>query len=122
MQFKLEGVNELHKALQQHLEATGRAFNRGITAAGHEIYQVSQGIVPVDTGALKASGVTYTEGTGWQTVCIVGYGTEVTGYERVPSQYAIIVEEYHARFYLHNAVEASDGIVSNLVFQEVSRA
>lgn len=121
MKIKLEGVKELQQALRRYVKDTGKAFNRGAQLAGHAIMEVSQGVVPVDTGALKASGIVFTEGTGWKTECIIGYGSDVTGFERIPAQYAAIVEEGpRPRFYLRNSVYTSLDVVYNLIYQEVA--
>lgn len=68
--------------------------NRGMVAAGNLLLSASLKEVPVDTGALKASGHVRTEGTGFRTVVFIGYGgVDFFTPFRYPYHYAVIVHQ-----------------------------
>lgn len=92
---KLLGVAAFGKALDKHGNALGKALHRGIREASQILWQEADDTVRIDTGALQASGMWYIEGSGWNTVSIVGYGHLVYGFyddygrEKTPELYAV---------------------------------
>lgn len=76
-------VRRLHTIKGEH--AAGMA--RGLKKAGLFLQRKSQEVVPVDTGALKASAFTRARGEGFKTRVDVGY----------TQSYAIYVHEVPAR-------------------------
>jgi hypothetical protein len=110
---KIQGIAALEKALKKYDKDTGRAYAKGLTGVAREIYKESQDFVPVDTGALRASGDYWTAGTGWNAVGYVGYGLDIDGYERIPANYAVYQhDEPFMVKYLEDAVDnqADDAI------------
>ena len=121
MKYKLDGIAALDKALKKYDRDTGRAYAKGLEGVAREIYKESQFFVPVDTGALRASGGYWTTGNGWASVGIVGYGLEVEGYERVPANYAVFQhDEPFMRRWLEDAVENQADDASYLFWQAIA--
>ena len=85
-------------------------------------------MAPIDTGALRASGDYYVEGTGWDAVAVVGYGFPVSGFfkgnvERNPSEYAVYQhDEPYEQKYLEYAIENKFDDIGFLFWQEIARA
>lgn len=110
--FKLSGIRELEAALRRYDRDAGRAYARGLEGIATKILEDATELAPVDTGALRASGVHWIEGSGWNAVAWVGFGAEVEGYfdkhgrERIPANYAVYQhdEPYEVK-YLEEAVE-----------------
>lgn len=121
MKFKLEGIAELAKALRKYDRDIGRAYARGLNGVAREIWKEANDFVPVDTGALRASGDFWVEGTGWSAVGYVGYGLDVEGFTRIPANYAVY--QHDAPFevrYLENAVEYLEDEVSHIFWQHIA--
>jgi hypothetical protein len=92
--FTFTGMDEVRQRLQtigaELLPLAGIAIQQEADA----ILEASQPLVPVDTGALKASGLVGDLQQDAQTVSImISYGGPGEGFERTPSQYAITVHE-----------------------------
>lgn len=109
--FKLQGIKELEAALRRYDRDAGRAYARGLDGIATEILKDAIELAPIDTGALRASGIHWVEGSGWNAVAWVGFGAPVSGYfkgsrERVPAEYAVWQhdEPYEVK-YLEKAVE-----------------
>lgn len=92
---RIEGADRLKAALINKVDRHIIGFERGIIAACKFILAESQKLVPVDTGALKASGKYTIYGGGVETEGIVSYGgsnlNPVSGLET--AMYAIVVHE-----------------------------
>lgn len=80
---RVSGVKQVVNNLRRKDRALARGFERGLKKGGLLIQRGAQLKVPVDTGALKASGFTRATGTGFQTQVTVGFDTA----------YAIFVHE-----------------------------
>lgn len=74
MKFQVTRSGRAAQAIQEFRSRLAPRLESGIMAAGEKILDLSQPLVPVDTGSLKASGTVRQEGAGWTTEAIVGYG------------------------------------------------
>jgi len=110
VRFKLEGIAALDKALRKFDRDLGKKYAEGIGAVARLIWSESQDVTPVDTGALRASGDYWVEGSGWATVGYVGYGGPVEGFERVPAVYTTWVHDapQNRRWLEDTATEQAD--------------
>lgn len=81
--MSVQGLKEVRSAITAHQAATIKGLRVGLLRGGLFIQRESQKIVPVDTGALKASASTRAEGQGMDTQVIVSYGQD----------YAVFVHE-----------------------------
>lgn len=88
---RLRGSRELRRALKRRGDRAPRALGRALFQEGERIMLVSKRLVPVDTGALRASGHV-------QLPVIRGKGASVTlGYGGAAAPYAVFVHERPAR-------------------------
>jgi hypothetical protein len=78
----VRGIAALIKKIEQHKAKIAKGLERGLTKAGLWLLRESMKVVPVDTSALKnsAPNVTRKEGSGFNTVFIVGYGMDYAVY------------------------------------------
>lgn len=83
--MRLEGIDKVKTALRIRRGRYASGIERGLKTAGLFLLRESMKLVPVQTGALRASGpaVTRATGSGFRTVMTVGYGTD----------YAVFVHE-----------------------------
>jgi hypothetical protein len=70
---KILGMPQWLGKLKKHHATMGKAVGRALFKAGFYIQRMSQEIVPVETGNLKAGAFTRKEGEGFKRVVIVGY-------------------------------------------------
>jgi len=77
---KVKGVLKLKHKLKTHENATAKGVEVGLIRAGFFLLRESQILVPIDTGALRASGQERAEGSGFDTVVTVSYGTKYAVY------------------------------------------
>jgi len=77
---EIKGVAELQKKLEKINLETRTGFQAGLEACGDFLLEKSSEAVPVKTGALKGSGGTESEGSGYGTVVKVRYGGESAPY------------------------------------------
>lgn len=73
--IKIEGVELVEKGINKTRSQLEKGFERGMKEAGRLLLRESQKIVPVDTGALRASGRVRSEGKGVDIEVIVSYST-----------------------------------------------
>lgn len=66
--------------LKKLRDTTAVGASRGLRKAAAFVLRESQKIVPVDTGALRASGRVVVEGEGFGTRCTVSYNTDYAIY------------------------------------------
>ena len=78
MKVKIEGIGKLKKALDKHVRDLGKAFESASETVADTFIDRNDVYVPLETGALRDSGGHFQEGTGWQTVTVVGYGFETS--------------------------------------------
>jgi len=83
MSGTVQGLKNITKAVELHKKVTAAGLRTGLMRAGLFLQRESQKIVPVDTGALRASANTRLEGTDKDLAVIVSYSQE----------YAIFVHE-----------------------------
>jgi hypothetical protein len=132
--IKIEGIRELKAALNKYRADAGKAFRRGCAEAAQMLLDNTEELVPLDTGALRASGDFFQEEKGWQTVTSVGYGFPVSGYldanglEKNPSYYAVDQHEtlwynhnYGQALYLQAGVDREIGEISNIITTHIIR-
>jgi len=70
---KVEGMQEVKRNVRGATRSMGRGVSVGLRRAGLTLQAMSQRIVPVQTGNLKASAFTRHSGGGFDTVVTVGY-------------------------------------------------
>jgi hypothetical protein len=128
MKVKVEGIKELEKALRQYHRDTGKAYAQGLGGVARQILKDALDITPVDTGALRASGDYFVEGSGWNAVAVIGFGFPVSGFykdgrERVPAQYAVYQhdEPYEVK-YLEVAVDNNVDDASYFFWEAIASA
>lgn len=127
MGVKLEGKDRLFSALDKLYARQGDKFHVAINKAGDHLLSEAQEITPVDTGALQASGISYSEGFSWNTVVIVGFGEPVTGFykgnrERHPEDYAVYQHDHpYMRQWLEIAVVEQTDRMTDMVFQILAK-
>lgn len=128
MKFKIEGIPALEKGLKQQNKAYGKAFAAALPTIAREILAEAIPMTPVDTGALRASGDYFVEGSGWNAVAVIGFGFPVSGFfkdgrERVPAEYAVYQhdEPYEQKF-LEFAVDNKLSDIDDLFWQELAYA
>jgi len=85
MSAKVLNAKQVMKDLEGATEDMERAFGKALKRAGLLVQRESMKVTPVDTGALKLSAFTMSEGKGTDTVVTVGYR----------QAYAIYVHELH---------------------------
>ena len=128
MKYKIEGIPALEKALKQQNKAYGKAFAATLPTIAREILAEAIPMTPVDTGALRASGDYFVEGSGWNAVAVIGFGFPVSGFfkdgrERVPAQYAVYQhDEPYEQKYLEFAVDNKLSDIDDLFWQELAYA
>lgn len=88
--FEVTGVQSIIKNMMTAKGETAAGMERGLMKAGLALQRMSQKVVPVDTGALKASAATRKEGEGFRTKVTVSYGTDYGIYvhENLESRHA----------------------------------
>ncbi len=96
----VSGISDVVKRMHTVKGEFAKGMERGLIKAALHLKRKSQQIVPVDTGALKASAYVKKEGSGFSTDVTVGYGAYVPGFIRSPNLYAMWV---HERTDLHHA-------------------
>jgi hypothetical protein len=128
MKVKVEGIKELEKALLKYHKDTGKAYAQGLRGVARQIRKDSTALAPIDTGALRASGDYFVEGSGWDAVAVIGFGFPVSGFfkdgrERVPAQYAVYQhdEPYEVK-YLEVAVDNNVDDASYFFWQAIASA
>lgn len=116
-------TSKFQSALRKYHRSSGKFFRQGIREAAMLLRQDSRDAAPVDTGALRASGIWFITGKGWDSVAVVGFGAEVQGYIRVPSQYAVIQhDDPYNRKYLEYTLYALQDEISDILEASVSRS
>jgi hypothetical protein len=98
--IKLEGVGAFNRALDKVHRDLGRSFVAASERAAQSLLRETAPLVPVETGALLASGDFIQDGKGWETQTIIGYGFDIAGMpgpvymrgnqEKIPAEYAVI--------------------------------
>lgn len=116
--IKATGFDEISLYLRQLMGVQRQNHEKAAVAAAGVIYDASQILCPVESGALKKSGKVIKERSGWSTTASVVYGegsgavNPRTG--KNPSEYAIYVHEdldamHGWRYNLANAKAISQG-------------
>lgn len=88
MGVKVLGVAALSRILRIKRKLTADAVERGVVKAGLFVQAESEEIVPVDTGAMRATAYTEKQGTGFKTEAHVGYGTDYAVFAHEIASYA----------------------------------
>ena len=82
MSGTVQGIKELLAKFETHKMKSAKSFRIGLEKAGLFLQRESQKLVPIDTGALRASAHTRAEGEGFDTEVIVSYGGGTVGVEK----------------------------------------
>jgi len=80
IKMKLLNVPQLQRSLKNYSDSLEKHFERGITKAGAWLLRESKKIVPVDTNALRTSGIATKQHGGWRTTIIISYSTSYAIY------------------------------------------
>ena len=92
--FEVTGIAELQQRLQALAAEVTPLMAIALQQQGESIWEASQALVPVDTGALRESGtVSDAAISGLVASVEISYGGPGTGFARTPSEYAIKVHE-----------------------------
>lgn len=139
MKVKVYGIPELYKALKSHQRALGAAFEHVSADVADTFLRRNDVFVPLETGALRASGVWVQEGSGFNTVTFVGYGADPEGSfyrqgrdtPQEPHLYAKYQEETHETkktaftvwYYLESGIRDffQDGGAMEIIVAELSK-
>lgn len=130
VRMKLTGQKEFLTALRKTDRQYGTAMRKGLVKAGSQLRAEIKKATPVDTGALRASTVSYVFGAGWNTQVWVGQGAEVSGYydewgrEKNPYEYAVYRHEwkiYEYRQWFDRVLASSYGTIIDTITQEMSK-
>lgn len=78
--FTPESLNRFKSSLKDAGGRYGKAYEVGAKAAGLYVLAESRKLVPVEHGVLAASGAVRAEGSGYETVVYVTYGTDYAVY------------------------------------------
>ncbi|MFN7318861.1 MAG: hypothetical protein ACK5S6_05065 [bacterium] len=129
MKIELVGANAVLRSLNTHGQKLGRAFKTGAQVAAEHIITVSRASTPVDTGALRASGIWFARNSGWMTQIYIGHGTRVTGFYKNgelkdPRKYAVTrhdPEEYSDGGWFQRAVDNNELMTIITIQAEMER-
>lgn len=92
--FTVTGIAELQQRLQALSAEVPFLMSIALQQEAEAILEASQALVPVETGALRASGQTLDVTIrGAMVETGISYGGPGEGFERTPSEYAIKVHE-----------------------------
>lgn len=84
--------------LQRKAELVRGAAKQAVDNTTEKVFQQAQELVPVMTGALKASGKTLSVGTPDNPTGVIGYGDDTIGHKGRPtSSYAVARHEMHSK-------------------------
>ena len=129
VKMKLTGQREFLAALRKTNREYGTKFRKGAVKAGAHLKKEIKKVTPVDTGALKASTVSYVFGAGWDSQVWVGQGAEVSGYfdeygrEKNPFDYAVYRHEgqYATRLWFDDILFNNSNTVIDIIQGEMQK-
>ena len=84
--WKFEGIRELEKEFNKKIKDIKHGSSEGLVEAGKHLLELSQPLVPVDTGRLKESGRVVVEDANTVYVTYEAFNPE-NGYEYAPIQH-----------------------------------
>ena len=84
--WHFEGISKLEKDFNTKVKQINNSTTIGLYEAGRHLLELSQPLVPVDTGRLKASGKVTAEGTNEVYVSYEAVNPD-SGYEYAPIQH-----------------------------------
>lgn len=122
MRVEVKGIKRLEKALKAHYHELGDAFEQSLYDAARLLRYEAVEKAPIDTGALKASGDYFIEGSGFRAVAYIGFGFPVAGFfkgnrERIPADYAVWQHDApYERKYLEEAVDENYGELNYIIY------
>ena len=129
MRYSVSGAAALAAALKKYEKRAASGFQKGLKKGAKLIVDTARPLAPIDTGALRASGVWFAQGSGFATVAFAGFGAEVDGFyddrgrEKFPSEYAVYQhEDPYSNFYLERAVDEKYYEISSLIYSEMAKA
>lgn len=96
--WKFEGIKELEKEFNRKVKDIKHGSSEGLVEAGKYLLELSQPLVPVDTGRLKESGRVVQENANTVYVTYEAFNPE-NGYEYAPIQHEAL--DFH-----HNVGQA----------------
>lgn len=129
VKMKLTGTRGLFSALRKTDREYGTKFRKGIVAAGNHLKKEIKKVTPVDTGALRASTVSYVFNTGWSSQVWVGQGIEVSGFvdewgrEKNPFDYAVYRHEgqYPVRLWFDDIIHSNFDTLGNIIEEQMRK-
>lgn len=110
------GLGNVLRALRARMKKHAAGVERGLEEAAKFLLGKSNYLVPIDTGATLASGLTRKEGSGFNTVAIVSYGTDYAGY-----MHEDLSKAHGSAFNLKYAHQISTGLVKSRRPQEQAK-
>ena len=96
--WKFEGIKELEKEFSRKVKDIKHGSSEGLVEAGKHLLELSQPLVPVDTGRLKESGRVVQENANTVYITYEAFNPE-NGYEYAPIQHEAL--DFH-----HNVGQA----------------
>lgn len=84
--MKLRGLRQVERQLRKKVNDINTATTQGLVDAGHYLLDLSQPLVPVDTGRLKRSGFVVKNAPNQVFVGYEAYNP-ITGYDYAPIQH-----------------------------------
>ena len=87
--WKFTGIRNLEKQFEKKLKDIDKASTAGLLKAANHLLDLSQPLVPVDTGRLKSSGKVVQENKNTVYVTYEAYNPE-NGYEYAPIQHEVL--------------------------------
>lgn len=96
--WTFKGINKLEKEFKKKVKDIENSSSEGLTNAGKYLLELSQPLVPVDTGRLKESGRVVNENKNTVYVTYEAFNPE-NGYEYAPIQHEAL--DFH-----HNVGQA----------------
>ena len=129
MKYRVSGASALVAALKSYEKRAASGFQKGLKQGAKLVVDTARPLAPIDTGALRASGVWFAQGSGFATVAFAGFGAEVDGFyddrgrEKIPAEYAVYQhEDPWSHFFLERAINEKYYEVSSLIYTEMAKA
>jgi hypothetical protein len=122
--FAVTGIEQVRQHLQDLSAQVPFLMVLAVQQEGEAVLAASQPLVPIETGALRASGTVSDAALDGAVASVaISYGGPGAGFERTPSQYAIVVHEDttmrhprggQAHFLSQPLFEATQGMLERL--------
>ena len=119
--LKIDGLDDIMRKFKQHELKLGKQFENALVRAGLTLQALSQQIVPVQFGVLKASAFTRNlrPGEGWRSDVVVGYTANYAVYvhENLEAAHGKAFNIKHAAAIEAAAVDGRNTVASGLFYR-----